>query len=405
MKAFVTFFIFTFIFLFFPINIYAVTTIIKNYPSEISSEPFTIDVIIDGAGAGTNYLRIDLYKPTTTNYFGETFNGNEWYRGTDYIKYLPITIQSGTNWTGQVQGRIGEISINQYDGPGIYKLRVRRYTSSGSNNTIEANNSSVDINVQLPIISPTISPTPTLSPDPTENISPTLNIQPQTINNVLISEVMASPENNQNEWIELYNNNDVTVRLDNWYLDDIENGGSSPKKFSLSIDSKQYAVYDFSTSIFNNSGDSVRLLDSNMFEKDSFQYEKTENGKSLGRISFTEDNFCLQNPSKGINNNSCLYPSSSPSPVLSNTPLLQPSATIVPSETTAPSNFLITINTQKPVDSIPSVIDKSNVLGTSSGEKLLTNNRNKAFLLSFSFSSVSFTFLALMSILYKIKIS
>lgn len=52
----------------------AVTVTISNVPSSVSDSAFSFNVSVSGAGAGTNYLRMDLYKDTTTNYFGETYN-------------------------------------------------------------------------------------------------------------------------------------------------------------------------------------------------------------------------------------------------------------------------------------------------------------------------------------------
>ncbi|MCS7093078.1 MAG: hypothetical protein NZL96_01435 [Patescibacteria group bacterium] len=72
--------------------------------------------------------------------------------------------------------------------------------------------------------------------------------------------------------MEIFNNNDFQVQLRNWYLDDIENGGSSPKSFSIDIPAKSYRVILLSNSIFNNSSDSIRLLNPRREVEDSFEY-------------------------------------------------------------------------------------------------------------------------------------
>ena len=59
--------------------------------------------------------------------------------------------------------------------------------------------------------------------------------------------------------------------------------------------------------MFNNSEDSVRLLDPNNVLVDSFEYSKAVKGISFGRIN-ESDEFCLQKPSKSAPNNSCLNP-------------------------------------------------------------------------------------------------
>lgn len=165
------------VFFFFPQKTFAVTTTITNYPSSISNEPFTIEVSISGAGAGTNYLRADLYKEGSTNYFGETYNGISWYGGSDYIQYFPITIQSGASASANFQARVGEPTTSEYDGPGNYKLRIRRYTSSGGYSSSEANNGSVSLNINVSTPTPTPTSTPTSSatistPTPTKTPTP-----------------------------------------------------------------------------------------------------------------------------------------------------------------------------------------------------------------------------------------
>jgi hypothetical protein len=160
---------------------------------------------------------------------------------------------------------------------------------------------------------PTSSSTSTATPSPTSIIVPTREVTPTTYDNIFISEVMVNPEKGENEWVEIYNDNEFAVDLTNWFIDDAENSGSSPKLFSLTISSKSYAVYDLSSSMFNNTGDEVRLLDFNKTVKDSFEYSESTAGKTYGRNSYEDDNFCLQEPSKESINNPCLNPTASPS--------------------------------------------------------------------------------------------
>src|SRR3972149_11172560 len=84
------------LFFLFPGRAYAVTVTISNNPSTITSESFNLTVSIEGAQAGTNYIRVDLYKEGTTDYyFGETYNGSSWYNGSEEVQYFPVTIESG----------------------------------------------------------------------------------------------------------------------------------------------------------------------------------------------------------------------------------------------------------------------------------------------------------------------
>jgi len=154
-------------------SVYAVTVTLSDIPSSISSDPFTIRATISGAGAGTNYLRIDLYKEGSSNYFGETNNSVTWYNGSEGQQYYPATIVSGVDWSGSIQGRIGSPSTTDYDGTGVYRLRVRRYTASG--NSASDNDNSVAITIAFPTITPTPSntPTPQNTPTPTKTPTPT----------------------------------------------------------------------------------------------------------------------------------------------------------------------------------------------------------------------------------------
>lgn len=137
---------------------YAVVTITtSNIPSTITDESFTINVSVSGASAGTNYLRIDLYKENTTNYFGETYNNTSWYGGSTGTQYFPITIVSGQTWSGTVQGKVGTPTSTEYLGSGAYKLKIRRYTSSGSP-TSNDQQTPQDITINISSSSPSPSP-------------------------------------------------------------------------------------------------------------------------------------------------------------------------------------------------------------------------------------------------------
>lgn len=158
--------------------VFAVTVKITNYPPIITDEQFNITASISGASPGQNYLRVDLYKDGTDNYFGETFNGSDWYSGSDGRSYFPVTIDSSKIATATVQARIGSPSSSEYDGSGTYKMRLRRYTSGGGYTSSEASNSAVIISINLPTPSPTsqnttATPTPTKSPSATpESFTP-----------------------------------------------------------------------------------------------------------------------------------------------------------------------------------------------------------------------------------------
>jgi len=159
------------------------------------------------------------------------------------------------------------------------------------------------------IVTPTPVPTVIVksspTPPPTIPATNTPTPTPPTYTHIYLSEAMVNPKVGENEWVELYNDNNYLVNLASWFLDDEKDGGSSPKKFSLSIPAKNYATINLDSSIFNNDADSVRLLNHNKTEVDSFNYQGTLQGFSWGRENFSTKEYCLQNPSKNRPNNSC----------------------------------------------------------------------------------------------------
>ena len=100
-----------FFLLLFSREIHAVTVTINNYTSSISSEIFNVEASISGATNAKNYLRIDLYKENTTNYFGETYNGSDWYFGSDGKNYFPVQIQNSSA-SATIQAQLGNPSAS-----------------------------------------------------------------------------------------------------------------------------------------------------------------------------------------------------------------------------------------------------------------------------------------------------
>ena len=146
-------------FFIFPSKVNAVNISINNYPSSISTEIFNVDVLVTGATNATNYLRVDLYKEGTTNYFSENYNGSDWYSGSDGKMYFPILIQDSSA-SATIQAQIGNPSETDYPGPGVYKLKIRRYTSSGSQSS---NDIQSPVDIQINYVRPTPTQTATLT--------------------------------------------------------------------------------------------------------------------------------------------------------------------------------------------------------------------------------------------------
>jgi hypothetical protein len=388
----------------------AVDISLYQIPSEISFEPFTLIATISGAKAGTNYLRIDLFKDGTNNYFGETFNGKYWYSGSNYQEYFPATI-AGSLWTGEIIGRVNKSDITT----GSYKIRLRRYTSSSNYDYSLPYDIYFNPPTPTSVIDLTSTPTSSSSDNSLNDGSslatdkPIFN--PVSYKNIYLSEIYPNPLKEENEWVEIYNDNDFSVELINWYLDDIEDGGSSPKKFSINLAAKSYGIIELSSAMFNNDGDSVRLLDFNRNLKDSFEYSLSQPGKSYGRIGFTTDKFCLQVPSKGTKNNDCLsIITESVTPFLNQNISLPSSslpteARIINLKKIPPTQNLVIFYEEKNNLNFNPNNDKGEVLGALNQKvkKMNYSVRSKKIAKSLSFLSFSYSTLTLFGVLFKMK--
>lgn len=252
---------------------------------------------------------------------------------------------------------------------------------------------------------PTFSPTDTSVPTEPQTASPTPT--PQSYTAVYISEAMVNPDTSDHEWIELYNNNDFIVYLTDWYIDDVADGGSSPKKFSLTIDPKNYGVVELTSSIFNNDEDSIRLLDFAGKEQDSLQYESTEKGKTIGRKSFSAKDICIQEPTKGSSNKECTNTTATETkeptakPTLTPTKIiLSPSLHLTP--TVIPSSFLGLFS--QPENNLPERSPKNkDILGLTTKKLDRHNQLYRVACSSLSLASLSYSLLIIASIVLKMK--
>lgn len=249
---------------------------------------------------------------------------------------------------------------------------------------------------ETPTPIPTIPLTPTL--EPTQTPAPTSKIDYQ---NVYISEVYPYPRTGEKEWIEIYNGNNFQINLDHWYIDDSENSGSTPKSFTLLLDPLTYGVLDMSSSLFNNDGDVVRLLNGEKIEKDSMEYGKITQGKSIGRISFEEDSYCEQEPSKNTINSLCLLEEGSPA-------VLQPNSSIQKTSITQ-KTIIPTKKIQNQPQINTNMINETSVKETNINQKgevlsaQTQNSPNTSPVPHLSFVSFSYSLLTIVSVFIKMK--
>lgn len=110
---------------------------------------------------------------------------------------------------------------------------------------------------------------------------------------IIINEVLPAPKTAfTKEYVELYNKGIADIDLTGWWIDDIEGGGKSPTELNLTnfpamvsfiLMPNSFIVFEF-VNVFNNTGDSVRLIDPNLEVADKIDYTKTKEDQSYSLI-------------------------------------------------------------------------------------------------------------------------
>jgi len=407
-----------FLFCLFARNVWATTKItIQDSPSQIySNQEFSVvfNIINDFISSDSYYVKGRIGSASASLNKAETYNPttNSWLSDTSSWNSFPIiNLSNDTIATASIKLRTNQtVSIEN-------NLLVIRINKNGNYDSSPS---------ALFVFEPTTTPTPTLIPTPTVtiNLSPTptpipteTTVIPTTtpiINKIYLSEIMANPNTGENEWVELYNDNDYFVTLDNWMIDDQTGGGATPFYFSLTIPAFSYNSVNLSKTMFNNDEDQVNLYNSNNILQDSFEYQKSKKNITLGRTNWEDDDFCEQNPSKNLPNNSCLINTSTqnPTPILTLVPtmkIIKKITNIVISPKPQTSYSIQNKNVSSsyfPNQTFPlSINDKtnyeSNVLGLTSD--FSTQIRHLSIINYLSFLSMSYSFLTIGGILAKIK--
>lgn len=104
-----------------------------------------------------------------------------------------------------------------------------------------------------------------------------------------LSEIYPSPNVSEDEWIELYNPNPVSLSLAGWILDDVKNAGSKPYVFpdgtwinageSLVMYAQQSGLK------LNDDGDEVWLISPDESFPDHMKYDKAKKGLSFSKLN------------------------------------------------------------------------------------------------------------------------
>jgi hypothetical protein len=131
----------------------------------------------------------------------------------------------------------------------------------------------------LPSTTPTPTPPPSVSPQasPSPTPSPVPSTSQDTPPRLQLSEIMACPSSGT-EWVELYNPTTQDFTLTNWRITD-ESGTS--KLLSGLVQAQKWAVFSWTGSLLNNSGDSFTISTSSNQIISQISYDGCTAGQSL----------------------------------------------------------------------------------------------------------------------------
>lgn len=104
------------------------------------------------------------------------------------------------------------------------------------------------------------------------------------------------------DWVELYNNSSNEVDLSNWKLLDTATTPMKVLEENKKISPKSFLVIEVSSRL-NKSGDTIRLIDKDGVEVDSYKYSTSSENRSFARIPDGSGSwFGDQNPTKESSN-------------------------------------------------------------------------------------------------------
>ena len=117
---------------------------------------------------------------------------------------------------------------------------------------------------------------------------------------VVINELYPNPNTNEDEWIELYNNNEQVTDLAGWELWDQLSTPSKTFSFTAEtkLNSQEFLIIPLINKL-NNGGDIVILKDANGQEINRLEYTDSTKGKSWARDPTNLTEIFLTEPTKG----------------------------------------------------------------------------------------------------------
>ncbi len=163
---------------------------------------------------------------------------------------------------------------------------------------------------------PKLTPTPesklTQTPNPTvnpTNSSPTPTLYLLKAQDLKLTEIMACPEKNQSEWLEIYWLMTETVLTQLTLEDETQN----KLEFNLTTKPNEYQVLELNKTILNNSGDKIKLLNAKEQLLKELTLPACQAGQSYALIG---DSWRLTNSNTPQKPNPSFTPVHTPNPTL-----------------------------------------------------------------------------------------
>jgi len=195
--------------------------------------------------------------------------------GETYFEEIHYTSESGGNGNGFSIERIDPATSN------IQSNWREAFILGGTPGVFE-----LDAEAPEPIISPEEDPTPLPAPQEPPQGDASTPLQQSYPTGIIINELYPSPQETEEEFIELFNTTDSSIQLSGWMLSD-----ETTKIYSIPagilLKPKEYIAFVQSTTkiILNNSGDTVELLFPNETITNSVSYGTSKQAESWARNS------------------------------------------------------------------------------------------------------------------------
>ena len=263
---------------------------------------FPVSFLVTNAGIGSTYY----YK-----FFGGLDDNTSSIKTTTDLSYNSAWINF-PKFTSDLGGSAlvnstAFIIPDAIEGVYNFKIRIALTTNTSSGVTSPF----FPLTVVFPEIIPTIIPTPL----PTQEITPFVSPKPTVTaeSPLIISEIMANSNVNEDEWIEIYNPSSESISLKNICFYDATSHSRCFPDNAIILPNSYYS-HTFSSGFLNNDGDTVTFLNTSII------YPSSPKNYTYSRQS--NNSWCFAIGSQNLANNDCSSATSSSSETNYTPPLI-----------------------------------------------------------------------------------